>query len=114
MILMTVETMALVIALAAIIAICIFLVFHEHYEDGVIGRIAMCLLAFGSMMILARMAGAREGWSTEIDPAGSAMIYGCSAFLCRHLYRFLQALHDPKFHWHRNTGISSPPEGKPE
>lgn len=108
------ETVSLVIALTVIVVVCTFLVFHENYEDGVIGRMAMGLLVFGAMMMLARMFGAREGWSTELDPAGSVMIYGCAAFLCRHLYRFLRALHDPKFHWHKSTGLSSPPEGKPE
>ena len=114
MTLITLETVSLLIALTVIIILCTFLVFHEHYEDGVIGRLAMGLLIFGSVMMLARMFGAREGWSPEIDPAGDVMIYGCAAFLCRHTYRFLRALHDPKFHWHRRTGLSSPPEGKPE
>ena len=114
MTLITFETVSLFTALAVIIILCTFLVFHENYEDGVIGRTAMGLLVFGALMMLARMFGAREGWSQEIDPAGTVMIYGCAAFLCRHTYRFLRALHDPKFHWHRRTGLSSPPEGKPE
>jgi len=114
MMLITFETVSLVIALVAIVVLCTFLIFHEHYEDGVVGRLAMGLLIFGSMMMLARMFGAREGWSQELDPAGSAMIYGCAAFLCRHTFRFLRALHDPGFHWSRSTGFTSPPDGNPE
>jgi len=114
MTLITFASVSSLIALVIIIVCCTFLVFHEHYEDGVIGRLAMGLLVFGALMTIARMFGSREGWSPEIDPAGAMMIFGCAAFLCRHTYRFLRALHDPKFHWHRSTGISSPPEGKPE
>jgi membrane-bound ClpP family serine protease len=114
MTLITIESVSIVIALTIIIILCTFLVFHENYEDGVIGRLALGLLVFGALMMLARMFGAREGWSTEIDPAGELMIYGCAAFLCRHTYRFLRALHDPNFHWHRSTSLSSPPQGKPE
>ena len=110
----TLEIVGLVFALSAIIVLCTFLVFHENYEDGVVGRLAMVLLIFGALMILARVFGAREGWNYELDPAGELMIYGCATFLCRHTYQFLRALHDPSFQWQRSTGLSSPPEGKPE
>ena len=114
MMLITLETVSLVIALAAIVVLCAFLIFHENYEDGVVGRMAMGLLIFGAFMMIARLFGGREGWGVDIDPAGELMIFGTAAFLCRHTYRFLRALHDPGFHWSRSTGLTSPPDGKPE
>lgn len=85
-------------ALAALMLMCLssaFLIFHEDYEDGIGGRISLVLKMLGGGMFAIRTIH----WRQDIDPAIAIFCIGAALFMTRHVYRFMRALHDPKYHW---------------
>jgi lipoprotein signal peptidase len=73
------------IAAHAIVACALFLVFHKKYEDGLIGRVALLLLAGAAMVFL------HDGYEAELVSVLPATALGAAAFavfLARHTWRF--------------------------
>ena len=79
-------TWAVFCALALILACCAFLTLHHHYEDGVVGRVALACMALASMMLMAEyMSGAYR----DIPGPMVLLCIGAATFIARHTYRFL-------------------------
>ena len=71
-----------------VMAVCIILVFHKQYEDGLIGRIA---LGFIAVCAFARIAGLLEGGiEAYVSAVGAVLWIALAAFFGRHLYRFMR------------------------
>ena len=86
------------VTIAALMLVCLcsaYLVFHEDYEDGIGGRIALVLKMLGGGMFVARTIH----WRQEIDPAIAIFAIGAAWFMVRHVYRFLNAIHNPEYRW---------------
>ena len=85
---MNLLTVAVFLCTLIILAVCITLVFNKHYEDGLIGRIALSVIAIAA-------AGRASGiWDSDfmfaVTPQGALVWIGLTLFLVRHLYRFLR------------------------
>ena len=78
------------IAALIILCVCVTLIFHCEYEDGLIGRIA---LAGISIAEFALVVDALDGSEYHIMPSTFIVQISLCVFLLRHLYRFLK--------WHR-------------
>ena len=78
---------SLVFAQACIVAIiCILLVLHSEYEDGLIGRIALTLIIVAS---LGRALKIVDGdFETIVSPVATLIWTGFSLFFIRHYFRF--------------------------
>lgn len=73
---------------ALIFAVCLVLVFHKDYEDGLIGRLALALIGITS---LARVIGILENdFDVRFSPIAIGLWIGLALFFGRHLYRFLR------------------------
>lgn len=72
------------ISLGVLVLVPAFLVFSEKYEDGLIGRIALALIATAST------AGLLSHVGSDWDPAGATqmLLVGCALFFLRHAWRF--------------------------
>ena len=74
---------------AAIVAvICTVLVFHKDYEDGLLGRLGLAVMAIASLARLSHLV--EHEFSRNVSPIGVMLWLGLAIFLGRHLYRFLR------------------------
>jgi len=83
-------TGAVIVAIAALFVfmICMILVLHPDYEDGLVGRICLAMMA---MAALARfLAIVDDGWYMPFNSIAFLLWIGLAMFLARHLYRFLR------------------------
>lgn len=69
-------------------AVCVILVLHKDYEDGLVGRISLSFIG------VAGVARAMQLIASEFDravsPIGVLLWIGLAIFFARHLYRFLR------------------------
>jgi hypothetical protein len=85
---------SIIIATAALIVaiVCTALVLHPEYEDGLIGRIALAVLA---IVAVSRFPDAVESAISmteyKISAQGLAMWIAVAVFFARHWYRFYKA-----------------------
>ena len=82
--------MMIITAISAfiVLVVCITLVLHKDYEDGLVGRIA---LAFLGLSALGRVAGIFEqGFQADVSPVGMILWPALAVFFARHLYYFLR------------------------
>ena len=94
---MTSFAILLMISFLIISTICVFLVWHESYEDGVLGRLALGSIAFSSMMIVALIYDHSDMHSMK--PALGMFIFSVTLFLIRHAYRFYMWNRKDLFSW---------------
>lgn len=80
-----------------IFTICTFLVLHNHYEDGIVGRVALCIIATAEFMVL--LETVIDGYTYQLRPTTVATQLGMMLFLSRHLYRFLRKCYSRSFTW---------------
>lgn len=74
------------IASASVAAVCVALVLHREYEDGLIGRISLACMGVAA---LARAASLLSGLGyVWVSPVGVLLWCGLAAFMVRHVYRF--------------------------
>lgn len=85
------------VAAAAILLCAVFLVFHCQYEDGVIGRAALAVLALAELIVL--MEWYHEGQAYEVLPTTYAVQIAVALFMLRHVYRFLRWRHSNAHRW---------------
>ena len=71
-----------------VLVVCIALVLHKDYEDGLIGRLALATIGLASMGRLSSIL--ERGWDTYVSHVGVMLWVGLSIFLARHLYYFLR------------------------
>ncbi len=93
-------TLTTVLAAHIVAFTSVFLIFHEKYEDGLVGRIALVFLLGAALAFMV------DGWSGELDevlPATALGSVSFAMFLVRHAYRFCR--------WTRN-GASSLDRGQ--
>lgn len=83
-------TGALVVAAAAlaVFLICLVLVLHPDYEDGLVGRIALATIALAALARFLAIAGG--DWQMQFNSIAFLLWVGLALFLGRHLYRFLR------------------------
>ena len=88
----------IVLLLASITSvIATVLVFHKDYEDGIIGRFALSLIAIAGV---GRVVGIMESeFSYSVSPQGAMIWAGMAIFFSRHLYRFLRWKHHGTYEW---------------
>lgn len=91
-----------VLSVAVIGIIAFILVFEHHYEDGVIGRAALGIVALMSIsVVFSEIAGDRYGMPPEV----TWLLVGVAIFMARHYYRFLCYTKFGRYIW---TGIQRP------
>ena len=87
------------ISLGSILIICflsVFLIWHCKYEDGIIGRLALSVIAVGSAVSLMQTLNG-EGYI--YNPTSVTMQAGVALFMLRHTYRFLLWTRTGKGEW---------------
>jgi ABC-type transport system involved in cytochrome c biogenesis permease component len=80
--------------------ITFILIFHQDYEDGLIGRAALAGISVAALTTVARIA---FSWfeETAFYASGTRVMLWCSLalFFARHLYRFQTWRHEGERHW---------------
>ena len=98
--------MSLYVILCLIVAlVSIFLVAHTRYEDGVIGKIALAILAIGNLVVLSEWF---NGVTHEVNPTTIFIQFGVAGFLVRHAYRFRQWVKTGANDWRKNEVSNHP------
>lgn len=82
---MTLLTEAGITAAGIIFVLCCVMVFHERYEDGLIGRLAILGMGFNCLVIV---YDALSGTEYMMLPTTSLLYIFLAAFMLRHFYRF--------------------------
>lgn len=77
---------------AVVFVVCTALILHRHYEDGIVGRVALALLAVAAFARCLAIAQAWMGQAPETQFNSIALLVwiGLALFLARHLLRFLR------------------------
>ena len=79
----------MIVASALIISlIAVFLICHDDYEDGIIGRAALIILALANAVIVGEWIVDRVEY--EMLPSTLLTQIGTALFLSRHCYRFIE------------------------
>lgn len=81
----------LFLASTIVSSICLVLVFHREYEDGLIGRIALATISIVSFCRAVQIW--ESDFDLELTPIANILWLALTVFFARHLYRFLR--------WHR-------------
>lgn len=68
--------------------VCIVLVFHRDYEDGILGRLALSMISISSFSLA--MGIIERGFSQHLNPIHTIVWFALALFFGRHLYRFLR------------------------
>jgi hypothetical protein len=79
---------ALACALLAIV--CTFLVMHHDYDDGIVGRIALGVIAFCCYLVAWDVYKCNDNFN--FHPATTLIMWAVLVFMVRHTCRFLRAL----------------------
>ena len=88
-----------VISAAFICAISCFLIMHNEYEDGVLGRLSLTVLAISNGLIVSDWW--IDGSQYQLLPNTLATQCAMAAFLVRHCYRFLRWKNSGENDWRR-------------
>lgn len=67
-----------------VLVLSVFLAFHEHYDDGVIGKVALGGIAAAAMLVLVESAN-EVMRQVSVD---DLMWWGLAVFMLRHAWRF--------------------------
>lgn len=86
-----IENVLVCLFTAVVLAVSLVLVFHSDYEDGLVGRLGLALIAFAAYSGFMRILD-RE-FQAYVSPVWLLLWAGLALFLLRHLWRFLR--------WHR-------------
>lgn len=94
------DVTVLIVAMSSLTVLIVstVLVFHPDYEDGLVGRLALGLMAMASYV---RFAELLEDNFTH-RPFGTVAVvlwFGLALFMARHLYRFLRWRRDGDCDW---------------
>lgn len=86
------NTLIALVAAVAVCAACVMLIFHHDYEDGLLGRIGLGMIALASFATALRSV---DKWidGMPLDIPENTMLFlwcGLTIFLCRHVWRFLR------------------------
>lgn len=86
------NTLIALVAAVAVCAACVMLIFHHDYEDGLLGRVGLSLIALASFATVIR---AVDTWIDDLPlriPENTMLLLWCglTIFLCRHVWRFLR------------------------
>lgn len=94
------STIVGLIAGFVVTAVCIILMLHPEYEDGLIGRLGLGFIALAAM---ARFLGAADalihGEVLRLSPLAMTLWIGMTLFLGRHMYRFMLYKRSGRFNW---------------
>lgn len=102
---MTFGEIVFVLALVALLLLCVFFIVCRRYEDGILGNLALCGMAIACGIAL---WGAAQG-ELKLPPREYCLLIVCAAiFLVRHAYRFAM------FHWHGHFGWGRPRDFDPD
>ena len=69
----------------AVSVVCTLLVLHPQYNDGIIGRLGLTLIAIAAF---ARAATVISGTSYTVSNVGAMLWIGLAIFMLRHLNNF--------------------------
>lgn len=83
-------------ATGIIFAVSITLIFWKHYDDGVVGKIALGVMMLASA---ATLVAAYDGQCIVPRPQDLWTLVGCALFLARHIYRFICFTFFNRFTW---------------
>lgn len=80
-------TAAVFFAAWVVLLVCVVLMLHPHYEDGLLGRLALAVIALAAY----GRAGViwERGFDIYLSWVAIALWCGLALFLGRHLYRFI-------------------------
>jgi hypothetical protein len=79
----------------------LFLVLHEQYEDGFIGRIALGGIVLAVVIVLLTHTG---GWASyAFAPELTLLLWAICVFIARHVYRFWRYSKHGLFQWRREA-----------
>lgn len=68
--------------------ICTTLVLHREYEDGLLGRLGLALMALAATARTLQLV--ESEFQRSVNPIGLVLWVGLALFLARHLYRFMR------------------------
>ena len=80
-----------------IAVLAVYLVVHERYEDGVVGRIALGGLALSGMIVLIAELGGFAVY--RYTPEVTLFLWAACGFFCRHVYRFIMYTRLGRYKW---------------
>ena len=80
------------------------LVWHEQYEDGLFGRIALGGVFIAGLVVVLSELFADIHYSAPLEL--NLMAVSITLFMSRHVYRFLRYIRTGIGAWKSNTGIS--------
>lgn len=81
----------------AVMCCATFLIFHCRYEDGLIGRAALVILAFAEFVVIYEWLTVGDHYT--VLPTTYAVQLGITLFLMRHVYRFWRWQRRGDFDW---------------
>ena len=73
-------------------AICTILVFHPAYDDGLVRRLALAMLALGAYLRMAGILEHHDGLGRAFSHVAILAWLGMALFLADHFYNFLRKL----------------------
>lgn len=91
------------IALAVLLVVSVFLIMWPHYEDGLVGKLFLIVIAITSASVL---VGAWDGVRYEPITETVAVAVGAAGFMARHLYRFARFATTGRHTWRSPDGHS--------
>lgn len=84
-------TALLVMASALIVcAICTVLVFHPDYDDSILRRFSLALLAIGAYLRMAGILEHHDGLTRTFSNVAILVWFGLALFMADHFYNFLK------------------------
>ena len=84
-------------AATAVLTISLILVFHPEYEDGLLGRFALCRICIAAFALGSNFIDAE--FAAQFNKPGIMLWLGICIFLCRHFYRFMRWRYRGDFAW---------------
>lgn len=91
------QVMSGLIPIILIGLLAMFLVLHEQYEDGLVGRIALGGIVLAVVITILSEFG---DWARyHFSPEMSLLLWCLCAFFARHCYRFWRYSTSGKFKW---------------
>lgn len=83
---------------------CMFLVCSREYDDGIIGRLALLVIAGMCFIVGFDVFWAKNG-NFNFHPTTAGLVWGMLVFVVRHTRRYLQALRCELFGGADRTGL---------
>lgn len=84
------------LSMVVIIACATFLIFHERYNDGLLGRAGLAGMAFFSSLLLLERFGGQEHYLSSLTVCFQASV---AVFFARHTYNFVLWAHFGRGAW---------------